>query len=100
MLLIFDFHNKATLDFGLSDNAINYASTPWLGDLDNNGFLDIVHCSMADSSYRTAAEGLKINRLATNVQLTSMPEWGAYMGSNYDGIFKKTRQKRQAILNK
>lgn len=94
MLLIFDFRNKATLDFGLSESGINYASTPWLGELDNNGLLDIVHCSMADSSYRTAAEGLKINRMATDIQIISKPEWGAYIGSNYDGIFKQTRLKK------
>jgi outer membrane protein assembly factor BamB len=91
MLLVFDFRNRTSLDFGLSDEGVNYASTPWAGDLDGDGMLDLVHCSMADSTMRSSLKGLKINHLATTIPVPEAPAWGAYMGSRYDGVLRRFR---------
>jgi outer membrane protein assembly factor BamB len=91
MLLVFDFRTGTSLDFGLSEEGANYASTPWAGDLDGDGMLDLIHCSMADSTMRSQLKGLKINRLVTTIAVPEAPAWGAYMGSRYDGTLKHFR---------
>jgi hypothetical protein len=92
MLLVFDFHNRTTLDFGITDDGVNYASTPWAGDLDGDGNLDIIHCSMADSTMRSSLTGLKVNRLTTTISIPKTVVWGSYMGSSYNGVLKNFRK--------
>ncbi len=41
-----DFHNNNKYIIGDTVKATNLASTPWIGDMDNDGILDIVHASV------------------------------------------------------
>lgn len=67
----------------------NIFSTPWIGDLDKDGYLDIVHCQYySPSSNLLTYLGMKVKRIATPVKIMKLPIWGAYMGSNGDGIFR------------
>lgn len=89
MLVIFDFEKGNT--YQLTDYApgVNLASTPWLGDLDEDGKLDIVYCSLTETRNIFAMSGFRVSRLRTNITIDSPIRWGAYMGSSYNGVFEQ-----------
>lgn len=66
----------------------NIASTPWIGDLDNDKMLDIVFCHSNNLFHTYVFDGMQVNRLETSLPIIKTIKWGAYMGSNADGIFK------------
>ena len=66
----------------------NIFTTPWIGDLDQDGYLDIVHCQYYyPSSYLLAFLGMRVKRISSSVRIRKPVLWGAYMGSNGDGVF-------------
>jgi outer membrane protein assembly factor BamB len=67
----------------------NISTTPWIGDLDNDGLLDIVYCHGTNLRKSYAFDGMQVNRIATQIPIKKKIKWGSYMGSNYDGIFSK-----------
>lgn len=66
----------------------NISSTPWIGDLDNDGFLDIVFCHSNDPWHTYTFDGMQVNCLKTKIAITKPVKWGSYMGSSYDGIYR------------
>jgi len=101
-VLLFDEHDNKTLhnmnviiDFKKNDllqpwegfAGSNLASTPWIGDMDNDGFMDIVYCHGTNLKKTYSFDGIRINRIATDIKIQSEIKWGSYMGSHYDGIF-------------
>ncbi len=89
-LRIFDFKNSRFYAVGDTLQATNLAATPWLGDLDNDQRLDIIYSAVKfhDVTFDLQQpRGLFIGRYATEVQIKKNIAWGAYMGSNYTGIF-------------
>lgn len=66
----------------------NIASTPWIGDLDNDNKLDIVLCSSSNKHQTYSFDGVRINCFKTSLPITRPIRWGAYMGSHYDGVFR------------
>ena len=92
-LLAFDFKNDRQFMWGDTLWGINMASTPWLGDLDDNGDLDIIYSAVSYQQMvlnELIPEELTIARYKTGYQLTKPVVWGAYLGSNYNAIFPKT----------
>ncbi len=87
----FDFKRDTSWNLTPKINCKNIASTPWVGDMDNDGLLDIVYCQLANHPRLTDFFGLTINKLASSIPNTKPPTWGAYMGNNYDGIFEKRK---------
>ena len=67
----------------------NIASTPWIGDLDNDKMLDIVFCHSDNKKHTYVFDGMQVNCLKTTIPILKPVKWGSYMGSNYDGVFKK-----------
>jgi hypothetical protein len=65
----------------------NIFTTPWLGDVDDDGYLDIVHCQYFNRGDLLSFLGMRIKRIDTPIRMRKPPVWGAYMGSNGDGIF-------------
>lgn len=65
----------------------NIFSTPWIGDMDGDGYLDIVHCQYFHYRDLLNFMGMRIKRIATPIRMNDDPAWGAYMGSNGDGVF-------------
>lgn len=88
MLAVYDFHKESTYQLTTETPGINLSSTPWLGDLDNDGKLDIVYCYLTDARSETSMKGFKMVRLSTGIVLKKQIKWGSYMGSSYNGIFK------------
>ena len=89
LLMIFDFHNNTTYQIGEPVQGMNVSSTPWVGDLDNDQKLDIIYAAMGDSSDVSLTSGVHIRRLPTNITLRKPVKWGAYMGSEYNGVFEE-----------
>ncbi|WPP53271.1 PQQ-binding-like beta-propeller repeat protein [Catalinimonas niigatensis] len=87
-LLAINFENSSVNTIDQLQGFKNIFSTPWLGDLDDDGYLDIVHCQY----YNPSADliifmGMRVKRISTAIRVKKPPLWGAYMGSNGDGIF-------------
>ncbi|UBM60898.1 PQQ-binding-like beta-propeller repeat protein [Marinilongibacter aquaticus] len=66
----------------------NVSSTPWVGDMNGDGNLDIVFCHATNPYHTYTFDGMRVNCLQTTIPLTKKVLWGGYMGSNADGIFK------------
>ncbi|MFC4874916.1 FG-GAP-like repeat-containing protein [Negadavirga shengliensis] len=84
---VVDFANKQKYELIPPLPGHNNSSTPWVGDLDNDGYLDVVFCH-SDNLYHTYAfDGMQINMVKTNIPIRQPVKWGAYMGSRYDGRY-------------
>ena len=88
MLLAIDFTTNELIDLGINYEGHNMATTPWIGDLDQDGFLDIIHCHSSNPKKTYAFDGMQINRIKTSFPITNEIKCGAYMGSNYDGVIR------------
>ncbi len=83
------------IDFGKNNVRIideakgfkNVFSTPWIGDLDNDGYLDIIYCQYFHHMDLLSFLGMKIKRIDTPVKMKKKVLWGSFLGSNYNGIF-------------
>jgi len=87
-LIAVDFKKKSYSVIDQSKGFKNIFSTPWIGDLDNDGYLDIVHCQYFHQSDLLLFLGMRIKRIDTPIRYTKPAMWGSYMGENGDGIFK------------
>ena len=86
-LLAIDFKTKSVNVIDQTKGFKNIFSTPWLGDLDGDGYLDIVHCQYYSHADLLSFLGMRVKRIDTPVRVKNNPVWGAYMGSNGDGLF-------------
>ena len=86
-LAIIDFSKKETIKLNLNYEGNNLSSTPWVGDLDNNGFLDIIYIHGTNLKQTYTFDGLQINRIDTDIPISQKIKWGSYMGSNYNGVY-------------
>ncbi len=87
-LVIFDFHQQKVFRLHDPQEGINFSSTPWVGDVDDDGWIDIIYCiaQVKDNDSDHPAQ-LNIHRLEKQLYAPDQISWGAYMGSQYDGIF-------------
>ncbi len=88
MLLVIDFETNELIDLGVINEGHNMASTPWIGDMDNDGLLDIVFCHATNQKKTYAFDGMQVNRITTSIPISKGIRCGAYMGSNYDGVIR------------
>lgn len=89
MLVSLDFKTKEVTQITETNKGGNISTTPWIGDLDNDGLLDIVYCHGTNLKKSYAFDGMQVNRIATQTPIKKKIKWGSYMGSNYDGVFLK-----------
>ncbi len=87
-LYAIDFVGKEALPITEGLPGHNVSSTPWIGDMDNDGFLDIVYCHGTNSKKTYTFDGLRVTRLKTTFSIKKPIKWGAYMGSGYDGVYR------------
>ncbi len=88
-LYAIDFVEKEALPIVDGAPGHNVSSTPWAGDMDNDGFLDIVYCHGTNAKKTYTFDGLRVTRLKTTFPIKKPIKWGAYMGSFYDGVFRE-----------
>lgn len=98
-LVVIDFRNDSIYNVGPRHLGANVASTPWIGDMDNDGLLEIIYCNEVnpfDLLSVSVKKGLKITKLKTDIRIQEPLLWTAYMGSQYDGVFRGKRNKPTA----
>lgn len=86
-LIAIDFGRRNVRTIDQQKGFKNIFSTPWIGDLDNDGYLDVVHCQYFHHGYLLNFLGMRIRRIATPIRIRKQVIWGSYMGSRGDGIF-------------
>jgi hypothetical protein len=67
----------------------NFSSTPWIGDMEDNGTIDFVFCHGINKYKTYTFDGLQVNCIKTTIPLNTTIKWGSYMGSAGDGIFRR-----------
>jgi hypothetical protein len=91
-MLLVDFHNKQKLAIGDTIWNMNYTpSTPWVGDVNGDDYLDIVYSGSNIFEFNNSPGALAVVRYSTNYKASKNPAWGAYMGRNYDGIYRRSK---------
>jgi outer membrane protein assembly factor BamB len=88
-IMAIEFTENVTVELDLQNEGSNISSTPWIGDLDNNGFLDIVYIHGTNAKQTYTFDGLRVNRIDTKFPIYGKIRWGSYMGSNYNGVYNK-----------
>ena len=87
MLVAVDFATGEVSQFGDFLPGSNLSSTPWLGDLDEDGLVEVVYSHTPDTLHTYVFNGLQVNRIGTNISPRKPILWGSYMGSRHDGVF-------------
>lgn len=88
-LLAIDFKNKSTTLIDELQGFKNIFSTPWLGDLDDDGYLDVVACQYYQRGMLLSFLGMRVRRIDLGIPMKRPVEWGAYMGSRGDGWYRE-----------
>lgn len=88
-IVAFEFTENVAVELDLQNEGHSISSTPWIGDIDNNGFLDIVYVHGTNAKQTYTFDGMRINRIDTKFPLNNKIRWGSYMGSNYNGVYNK-----------
>lgn len=86
-LIAVDFKNNSIQTIDQMKAFKNIFSTPWLGDINNDGYLDIVHCQYYSRGGLLTFLGMNVKCISLPIRMKEPPVWGAYMGSNGDGLF-------------
>jgi outer membrane protein assembly factor BamB len=87
MLMAIDFRTHELVQLSETEVGSNISTTPWIGDMDGDGMLDIVYCSATNPVKPYTFDGMRVSRMVTQVPITTKIKWGSYMGSNYDGVY-------------
>lgn len=87
-LISVDFTRRQTAVIEEAQGFKNIFSTPWIGDLDNDGYLDIIHCQYFHHSDLLSFLGMRVKRIDTPVKISKKVRWGSYLGAEGNGIFK------------
>lgn len=88
-LAVIDFLKKEAVVLALNYPGHNISSTPWIGDVDNSGTIDIIYLHSNNIKQTYTFDGMQINRIDTTNPVYKKTKWGSYMGTNYDGVFTK-----------
>jgi outer membrane protein assembly factor BamB len=88
MLVVVDFTKNQVIELGINSNGHNLSTTPWVGDLDNDHYLDIIYSYGTNLRHTYTFDGMRVERIETEIPIRREIKWGAYMGSNYDGVFR------------
>lgn len=87
-LLAIDFKTHRIQPIEQHTGFKNIFSTPWIGDLDHDGYLDIVHSTFfSPGPDLLLFLGMQTKRISTSIKIRKEVKWGGYMGSSGDGKY-------------
>ena len=87
MIVSIDFKTRDISQLTPTFKGGNISTTPWIGDVDNDGLLDIIYCHGTNLRTAYTFNGMQVNRVETDIVIKRKIKWGSYMGSYYDGVF-------------
>ncbi len=87
-LIAIDFQSDQHQIIDQTERFRNIFSSPWIGDLDDDGYLDIVYSVYNHANDLRRFLGMSLKRVSTPIKIRKPVKWGAYMGSNGDGIYE------------
>lgn len=87
-LLAIDFKAREHYTIDQTKGMKNIFSTPWIGDIDGDGYLDLVHCQYFNHSDLLSFLGMRVKRIDLPIRMKKKPIWGSFMGSEGDGIYR------------
>jgi outer membrane protein assembly factor BamB len=93
-LLAVDFRRGSIMPIDEAQGFKNIFTTPWIGDIDDDGYLDIVHCQYYSRGGLLVFLGMRVRRISTNIKAKQQPVWGAYRGSAGNGVFEEAGRSR------
>lgn len=85
-LIAIDFAKQSTQIIDQTPDFKNVFSTPWIGDIDQDDYLDIVYPQYLNQDNILLFLGMRIKRISTHIPMRNNPIWGGYLGSKGDGI--------------
>lgn len=84
-LVAIDFAKKAVDTLDKAEGFKNIFSTPWIGDLDNDGYLDIIYCQYFHYADLVSFLGMRIKRIDTPVKIKKPVLWGSFWDQEETG---------------
>lgn len=87
-LIAVNFKERSVDTIDAAKDHKNVFSTPWIGDLDKDGMLDIINCQYYHYGDLISFLGMRIKRISTGIEIKKPIAWGAFLGSHGDGIFE------------
>src|SRR5690606_2005382 len=92
-LIAIDFRRSSVNVIDQSKGFKNIFSTPWIGDLDDDGYLDIVYFQYYSRGGLLSFLGMRARRISTHIKVRNQPPvWGAYRGTAGNGVFENSRR--------
>ncbi|MGC3944954.1 MAG: PQQ-binding-like beta-propeller repeat protein [Chryseolinea sp.] len=88
IVMAIDFRKRAWQKIDEERAFKNIFSTPWLGDLDGNGYLDLVYQKFYSRGGLLVFLGMQVKRVELPVKMDKKPTWGQYLGADGDGTYK------------
>lgn len=82
-----DFNDDATTSLTGIQSGTNLGSTAWVGDLEADGILDFVYSQHSSSSAVKPNRGFFLRRMQLEVATPKQIAWGAYMGTDFNGVY-------------
>lgn len=86
-LVVVDFVRGRQQVLDKTDGFKNFYSTPWIGDIDQDNYLDIVYPQYYNANDLFRFLGMTVKRLDMGVPMKKPILWGEYMGADGRGIF-------------
>jgi hypothetical protein len=86
-MIVLDYSNNHKEEWVPSIKGKNISSTPWLGDLYNDGSLDLVYCIQANYNDIYSYHGIRIIRMDIGIPDSGIKSWTEYMGKTGNGIY-------------
>ena len=83
-----DFANNSISSLSIIEAGVNVASTPWIGDLDDDATLEMIYVFKKDSLNPGTNNGVYVKRVDLSSTLpNSGIAWGSYLGTSFDAHY-------------
>lgn len=86
-VIAIDFAQKAITTIDSAVGFKNIFSTPWVGDLDGDGYLNLVYCKYYHRGDLLLFLGMNVRNRTLPVRVEKPVLWGEYMGARGEGVF-------------
>jgi len=86
-----DFNDNETTLYDIEIGGANINATPWIGNLDNDGQMDMVYTFQRDSTSFVNENGTSVRKYDLDFSDDGDISWGGYLGTDYTAAFDNKR---------